>query len=157
MAARIGDDGEITAVFPVIELHNLVFRSDPKTLAELIVNNGLNAGVVLPDEKTNLEAPGQKAHRRACGSWSTVTSIDEGELWSLPGGAAASLNGSRRISKRRGGKLAAGASRLDQHAARHPSRSSRRPCRGLRRRSFRPLSCPMSRSPRQAGMLGPGV
>jgi 2-keto-4-pentenoate hydratase len=91
MAARIGEDGAIAAVFPVIELHNLVFRSNPKTLAELVANNGLNAGVVLPDETADLEAPEQGAS----GSLRVLVngkSIEEGALWSLPGGARASLN-----------------------------------------------------------------
>ena len=49
MAFRIGIDGQIDAAFPVIELHNFVFRSAKKSLSELIANNGLNAGIVLPD------------------------------------------------------------------------------------------------------------
>ena len=67
MAARIGEDGEIAALFPAIELHNLVFRSEPKTLAELIVNNGLNAGVVLPDEVAGCEALGQEVGAEPAG------------------------------------------------------------------------------------------
>lgn len=50
MAIRIGDGGEIDAVFPVIELHHFVFRAPRKTLVELVANNGLNAGIVLPSE-----------------------------------------------------------------------------------------------------------
>ena len=50
MALRIGHDGQIAAAFPIIELHNFVFRAPRKTLAELIANNGLNAGVVMPDK-----------------------------------------------------------------------------------------------------------
>ena len=107
MAARIGEDGEIAAVFPVIELHNLVFRSDPKTLAELIVNNGLNAGVVLPDEITNLEADEQGASA-SLRVLVNGNSIEEGELWSLPGGARASLNWLGENLKRRGGSLLPG-------------------------------------------------
>lgn len=48
MAFRIGADGEPAAAFPVIELHNFVFRGAKRTLVELVGNNGLNAGVVLP-------------------------------------------------------------------------------------------------------------
>ena len=33
-------------IYPVIELHNLVMRSDPPTGHELIANNGIHAGVV---------------------------------------------------------------------------------------------------------------
>ena len=50
MAARIGADGTISAVFPVIELHHFVFRGARKTLPELVANNGLNGGIVLPTE-----------------------------------------------------------------------------------------------------------
>ncbi len=48
LAVRLGDDGRIATVFPVIELHNYVFRGQPPTLAELVANNGIHAGVVLP-------------------------------------------------------------------------------------------------------------
>ncbi|MDG1273343.1 MAG: hypothetical protein P8P46_02635 [Alphaproteobacteria bacterium] len=48
MAVTIGEDGEIESAFPVIELHNYIFRAPIKNLPELIANNGLNAGVVLP-------------------------------------------------------------------------------------------------------------
>jgi 2-keto-4-pentenoate hydratase len=48
LAVRLGDDAEISRVFPVIELHNYVFRSETPTLQELVANSGLHAGVVLP-------------------------------------------------------------------------------------------------------------
>ncbi|MAH82983.1 MAG: hypothetical protein CBB68_00505 [Rhodospirillaceae bacterium TMED8] len=48
MAVRINERYEIEAAFPVIELHNFVFRSPKKTLSELIANNGINAGLVVP-------------------------------------------------------------------------------------------------------------
>lgn len=50
MALLMGGATEIIAAFPVIELHNYVFRAARKTLAELVANNGLHAGVVMPDE-----------------------------------------------------------------------------------------------------------
>jgi hypothetical protein len=50
MALRLGTDGTIAAVFPVIELHHFVFRGLRKTLGELVANNGLNGGFVLPLE-----------------------------------------------------------------------------------------------------------
>jgi 2-keto-4-pentenoate hydratase len=50
MALRIGVDGEIAAAFPVIELHQFVFRAPRKTLAELVANNGMNAGAVIPQD-----------------------------------------------------------------------------------------------------------
>lgn len=49
MAIRIGEDSQIEAAFPVIELHNFMFRGEKKTLSELIANNGINAGIVLPE------------------------------------------------------------------------------------------------------------
>ena len=51
MAFTVGDNGQIQDVFPVIELHNLIFRGPKKTLAELIANNGINAGVIMPDRE----------------------------------------------------------------------------------------------------------
>ena len=38
-------------VFPVIELHNYLFRGPEPSAAELIANNALHAGVVVPAEK----------------------------------------------------------------------------------------------------------
>lgn len=90
IALRIGDDGEPMAAFPVIELHHFVFRGARKTLVELVANNGLNAGVVLP-----------------AGEWPTADRlltaasrldvhindrlVGTGGLWPLPGGAGASV------------------------------------------------------------------
>ena len=48
LAVRLGDDAEIARIFPIIELHNYVFRSEAPNLQELIANNGLHAGAVLP-------------------------------------------------------------------------------------------------------------
>ena len=47
MAIKIGSNGDIGAVFTVIELHNFVFRKENKTLPELIGNNGINAALIL--------------------------------------------------------------------------------------------------------------
>lgn len=46
LAIRLGEDAQIARIFPVIELHNYVFRSETPTLQELDANNGLHAGVV---------------------------------------------------------------------------------------------------------------
>ena len=51
MAVKVGEDGQIKAAFPIIELHNFIFRAERKTLSELIANNGINAGIVLPETK----------------------------------------------------------------------------------------------------------
>ena len=48
MAFSLLDGGQIDRIFPVIELHNLVFRGLKKSLPELIANNCINAGVVVP-------------------------------------------------------------------------------------------------------------
>jgi 2-oxopent-4-enoate/cis-2-oxohex-4-enoate hydratase len=46
-AVRIAGDLSVGTVFPVIELHNNVFRRAVATSQELIANNALHAGVVL--------------------------------------------------------------------------------------------------------------
>ena len=48
MAVKVDEDGQIDAAFPVIELHNFIFRAEQKTLAELVANNGINAGMKCP-------------------------------------------------------------------------------------------------------------
>jgi 2-keto-4-pentenoate hydratase len=47
MAIKVGENGTIQSIFPVIELHNFVFRAPQKSLSELIANNGLNKGIIL--------------------------------------------------------------------------------------------------------------
>lgn len=91
MALLLGDDTRIAAAFPVIELHHFVFRAKQKTLVELVANNGLNAGVVLPDQTwmsctALLEQPATLSLRI------NGAVIDSGDLWPLPGGPAASLD-----------------------------------------------------------------
>ena len=48
MAFVIDEYFQIKRVFPVIELHNFIFRAPQKNLPELIGNNGINCGVVVP-------------------------------------------------------------------------------------------------------------
>jgi 2-keto-4-pentenoate hydratase len=48
MAFVIDEDFQIKRVFPVIELHNFIFRAPQRNLSELIGNNGINCGVVVP-------------------------------------------------------------------------------------------------------------
>ena len=62
LAVRLADDvsgpqmsdevvrEKIKAVFPVIELHNHVFRGAVPSASELIANNGLHAGFVMPTQ-----------------------------------------------------------------------------------------------------------
>lgn len=45
----------VAAVFPVIELHNYVFRAGKPSAQELIASNALHAGVVLPVEERGLD------------------------------------------------------------------------------------------------------
>jgi 2-keto-4-pentenoate hydratase len=80
MALRIGVDGEIAAAFPVIELHQFVFRAPRKTLAELVANNGMNAGAVIPQD---LEAASLEdwANARALSISINGVSVESGGLW----------------------------------------------------------------------------
>ena len=106
MAIRFGARGAIVAAFPIIELHNLVFRGEPKTLPELIVNNGMNAGVVLPDEETGVSLlDDENATLRVLLNGEC---IDEGKLWSMAGGAMAALAWLEASLKRCGMTWAAG-------------------------------------------------
>lgn len=91
MALRIGDDGEIAAAFPVIELHQFVFRAPRKTLAELVANNGINVGGVVPSnlEKTPME---KWAKARTLSVAINGKLVDAGPLWALSGGAPASVD-----------------------------------------------------------------
>ncbi len=43
----------VDSVFPVIELHHYVLRSAQPSCAELIANNGIHAGLVLPEGETS--------------------------------------------------------------------------------------------------------
>jgi 2-keto-4-pentenoate hydratase len=47
----------IAAAFAVIELHNYVFRSSARTAQELIGNNAMHAGVVLPLQEPAIQDP----------------------------------------------------------------------------------------------------
>jgi 2-keto-4-pentenoate hydratase len=90
MAVRIGVDGSIVAAFPVIELHHFVFRGPKKTLPELVANNGLNGGFILPqDEWLSSDEYIEKA-----GTLSVRINdrqVASGNLWPMSGGAKSSL------------------------------------------------------------------
>jgi 2-keto-4-pentenoate hydratase len=90
MAVRIGADGQIDVAFPIIELHHFIFHGHSKTLVELVANNGINGGVVLPDAS---KAQPLAAWKRAQTLSVTVDGreIDRGSLWSMSGGAIASV------------------------------------------------------------------
>jgi 2-keto-4-pentenoate hydratase len=71
LAVRLGDDAEIVRIFPIIELHNYVLRSETPNLQELIANNGVHAGVVLPATE-GVEWRGEEPLTGSCGSRSTA-------------------------------------------------------------------------------------
>jgi 2-keto-4-pentenoate hydratase len=50
-AVRLGAHSEVTAGFPIIELHNYVFRAAGQNAQELVANNAIHAGVVLPADE----------------------------------------------------------------------------------------------------------
>ncbi|HEY0793555.1 MAG TPA: fumarylacetoacetate hydrolase family protein [Chthoniobacterales bacterium] len=85
MAVQLGNQAQVVGAFPVIELHNYVFRARPPSLSELVANNGLHAGVILPEREDIME------HLVGVRSGKLEVSIndkpaDAGPLWSLPGG-----------------------------------------------------------------------
>lgn len=95
MAVRIGNDGEIAAAFPVVELHHFVFRAPRKTLIELVANNGLNAGVVFPMQKW-LTSHSRPMSHGALSVQIGSARVGSGDLWPLPGGPTASVDWLRR-------------------------------------------------------------
>jgi 2-keto-4-pentenoate hydratase len=90
MAFRIGPDGGIAAAFPVIELHQFVFRAPRKTLAELVANNGINAGAVIPE---HLKAASLEdwANARTLSISINGVNVETGALWAMVGGALEAL------------------------------------------------------------------
>jgi 2-keto-4-pentenoate hydratase len=89
LAVRLADDGRVARVFPVIELHNFVFRGQPPTLQELVANNCIHAGVVLPPGETSWDGNEPLTGRltvRVNG-----VCVDEGPMDGVPGGPAGSL------------------------------------------------------------------
>lgn len=90
MAVRIGADDTIEAVFPVIELHHFVFRGVRKTLTELVANNGLNGGFVMPHPSW-LSSQDFIERRGILNVRINERLIASGQLWPMPGGVHASL------------------------------------------------------------------
>ena len=91
MAIKIDTDGGIHSVFPVIELHNFIFRGAQKTLSELIGNNGINAGIILP-QKEFLNSRIYLNNIANLYININNNTVGNAELWPLPGGPYASLN-----------------------------------------------------------------
>jgi 2-keto-4-pentenoate hydratase len=107
MAMTVGEQGQIIAVFPVIELHNFVFRAPKKSLSELIANNGLNKGIIL--SKQNWEQPPELYDETSVLSLEINGSvIDSGDLWPTVGGPLSSLNWLQKHLVHNNLKLSAG-------------------------------------------------
>jgi 2-keto-4-pentenoate hydratase len=107
MAVRIGTNGGIEAAFPVIELHHFVFRGPRKTLAELVANNGINAGAVISSRYTAMTLDDWIAARTLSVVVNGVT-IDAGALWAMKGGAADAIEWLRDDLGRFGASLKPG-------------------------------------------------
>jgi 2-keto-4-pentenoate hydratase len=135
MALRLGTNGTIAAVFPVIELHHFVFRGVRKTLGELVANNGLNGGFVLPLEGW-LSSQDYVERRGVLSVRINGRLIASGELWPLPGGVRASLEWLRNHLTEAGLALLPGQIVL-AGTPRALSRPTGRPNRRLRQRRDR--------------------
>jgi 2-keto-4-pentenoate hydratase len=107
MALRIGDNNDIVAAFPVIELHHFVFRAAKKTLAELVANNGINAGAVVPQQLETTQLDHWECAKTLSVSVNGKT-IDEGALWAMPGGPTEALDWLRGDLDRFGNALRPG-------------------------------------------------
>ncbi len=90
IAVRLGDDAEIAHVFPIIELHNYVFRSKSPNLQELIANNGLHAGVVLP-ATDGAQWRGDEPLAGVLRVTINGERVEEGPVSGVPGGPAGSV------------------------------------------------------------------
>jgi len=91
MALKVDAGGKILSVFPIIELHNFVFRAPQKSLSELVANNGLNRGIVL-SEKTWEQQPDFYDKKLRLSLEINGSEIDSGELWPMEGGPTSSLH-----------------------------------------------------------------
>lgn len=107
MAFRIGIDGDIAAAFPVIELHQFVFRAPRKTLAELVANNGINVGAVIPQDLGEASLRDWTNARTLSISISGAT-VESGGLWAMAGGAQEAIEWLRGDLRRFGQALKPG-------------------------------------------------
>jgi 2-keto-4-pentenoate hydratase len=89
MAVRVGSKGHIDAAFPIIELHNYVFRGTSKSLPELVANNGINAGIVLSSARAFRLNHWDDA--RVLAVEIDGATVDSGPLWAMKGGAREAL------------------------------------------------------------------
>ncbi len=95
LAVRLDDDAQIARVFPIIELHNYVFRSESPSLQELVANNGVHAGVVLPVAE-GAWWRGDEPLRGALRVEIDGRTVEEGPMSGMPGGPAGSVEWLRR-------------------------------------------------------------
>ena len=72
--------------------HNYVFRSEPRNLQELIANNGLHAGVVLPATE-GTQWRGEEPLAGTLRIEITDKSVEEGPMSRVPGGPAGRCSG----------------------------------------------------------------
>jgi len=90
LAVRIAGDLSVASVFPVIELHNNVFRGAVPTSQELIANNALHAGVVLPSREIPCPDPAE-LNREMISVFRNGELLGSANGGVLPGGPLASL------------------------------------------------------------------
>ena len=90
LAVRLGDDAEIARIFPIIELHNYVFWFETPNLQELIANNGLHAGVVLPATE-GAQWRGEEPLDGTLRVEINGRTVEEGPMSGVPGGPAGSV------------------------------------------------------------------
>ena len=91
MAIKVDADINILSVFPIIELHNFIFRAPQKSLSELIANNGLNRGLVTSAEICQ-KPPDFYENKMSLSLEINGAEIDFGELWPMEGGPLSSLH-----------------------------------------------------------------
>jgi 2-keto-4-pentenoate hydratase len=91
LAVRLNGGGRVGHLFPVIELHNYVFRGQPPTLSELVANNGINAGVVLPPPTAEVPWRGYESVTGRLTVEINGICVKEGPMDGVPGGPGGSL------------------------------------------------------------------
>lgn len=107
LAGRLDEVGSIASVFPVIELHNHVFRGAAPTSQELIANNALHAGVVMPRAEISHFESGELMHA-TFSVYRNGKMLGRAEASAIPGGPNASLAKVAEHVASTGGTLQAG-------------------------------------------------
>jgi 2-keto-4-pentenoate hydratase len=107
MGLQVGNDGQIVAAFPVIELHHFVFRGVQKTLVELVANNGISAGAVIPSD-LRIRSLKEWESARMLSISVNGRVVDLGPLWGMEAEAVGTIEWLRRDLGRFGVDLAPG-------------------------------------------------